>query len=72
MIREQRVLKRFPGRTEADLYRWVMDNRAAMGEPAAQTPEAMASAYVTALGNTGWSGSIVAALRGALQNIGGG
>ena len=72
VIREERVLKRFPGRTEADLYRWVMDNRAAMGESADQTPEAMASAYVTALGNTGWSGSIVAALRGALQNIGGG
>ena len=72
VIREQRVLKRFPGRTEADLYRWVMDNRAAMGESADQTPEAMASAYVTALGNAGWSSSIVAALRGALQTIGGG
>ena len=40
VIREQHALKRFPGRTEADLYRWVMDNRAAIGEPADQTPEA--------------------------------
>jgi hypothetical protein len=70
VIREQHAIKRFPGRTEADLYRWVMDNRAAMGEPADQTPEATASAYVTALGRTSWSDSIVAALRGTLQNIG--
>ncbi|NJO05407.1 MAG: DUF4032 domain-containing protein [Chloroflexaceae bacterium] len=27
VIREQRVLAAFPGRTEADLYRWVMDHR---------------------------------------------
>jgi hypothetical protein len=72
VIRDQHVLKRFSGRTEADLYRWVMDNRAAIGEGTDQTPEATASAYVTALGHTSWSGSIAAALRGALQNIGGG
>jgi hypothetical protein len=66
----QQALKRFPGRTEADLYRWVMDNRAAMGEQADQTAGATASADVTALGRTSWSESLVAALRGALQNIG--
>jgi hypothetical protein len=70
VIREQHAIKRFPGRTEADLYRWVMDNRAAMGEPADQTPEATASAYVTALGRTNWSDSIAAALRATVQNIG--
>ena len=70
VIREQRALKRFPGRTEADLYRWVMDNRAAIGEQADQTQQATTNAYVTALGRTNWSDSIVAALRGALQNIG--
>jgi hypothetical protein len=70
VIREQHALKRFPGRTEADLYRWVMDNRAAIGEHADQTPEAMASAYITALGRASWSESIAAALRGALQTIG--
>jgi hypothetical protein len=72
VIREQRVLKRFPGRTEADLYRWVMDNRAAIGESSDQAPKDAASAYVTALGNGSWSDSIVAALRGMLQNMGGG
>jgi len=72
VIRAQHAIKRFPGRTEADLYRWVMDNRAAIGEPADQTPEASASAYIKALGQTSWSGSIAAALREALQNIGGG
>jgi hypothetical protein len=70
VIRDQRAIKRFPGRTEADLYRWVMENRAAMGETADQTQEAATSAYVTALGRTSWSESIAAALRGALQNIG--
>jgi hypothetical protein len=72
VIREQRVLKRFPGRTEADLYRWAMDNRTAIGAASDQTPKATASAYVTALGNASWSDSIVGALRGVLQNIGGG
>ena len=72
VIRAQHAIKRFPGRTEADLYRWVMDNRAAIGEPADQTPEASASAYIKALGHASWSGSIAAALREALQNIGGG
>jgi hypothetical protein len=70
VIREQRVLKRFPGRTEADLYRWVMDNRAAIGESSDQAPKDAASAYVTTLGNASWSDSIVAALRGMLQNLG--
>jgi len=70
VLREQQAIKRFPGRTEADLYRWVMDNRAAIGEDADQTPAAMDSAYVTALGRTSWADSIAAALRATLQNIG--
>ncbi len=69
VVREQHALKRFPGRTEADLYRWVMDNRAALGEQADLTAEASTSAYVTALGHASWAGSIAAALRGALQKI---
>jgi hypothetical protein len=72
VIRDQQALKRFPGRTEADLYRWVMDNRAAIGEGADQLPAATASADVTALRPASWSGSITAALRGVLQTIGGG
>jgi hypothetical protein len=70
VIREQRALRRFPGRTEADLYRWVMDNRAAIGESADRASEATASAYVTALGHASWADSIAAALRGVLQTIG--
>jgi hypothetical protein len=72
VIRDQHALRRFPGRTEADLYRWVMDNRAAIGEQADQSSEATTSAYVTALAPTSWSSSIIAALRGVLQNVGGG
>jgi hypothetical protein len=50
----------------------VMDNRAAIGDQADQASEATASDYVTALTHTSWSSSIAAALRGVLQNIGGG
>jgi hypothetical protein len=70
VIREQNALKRFPGRTEADLYRWVMDNRDAIGQQAGEAPEDTTSAYVTALGRTSWSEALRAALRGAVQNIG--
>jgi len=70
VIREQQVLRRLPNRTEADLYRWAMENRAVMGDPTDQTPEATASAYVTSLGRTSWSESIAAALRGAVLSIG--
>jgi hypothetical protein len=72
VIRQQHALRRCPGRTEADLYRWAMDNRAAIGEQADQTPEATANAYVAALGQASWADSIAGALRRALQNIGGG
>ncbi|HJZ49419.1 MAG TPA: hypothetical protein VKE41_19715 [Roseiflexaceae bacterium] len=69
VIREQNVLKRFSGRTEADLYCWVMEHRDAIGEHADETAKD-ASAYVTALGNSSWPETILAALRGAVQNIG--
>jgi hypothetical protein len=70
VIREQQVLRRLPGRTEADLYRWAMENRTVIGDPSDQSPEAAASAYVTSLGRTSWSESIAAALRGAVLSIG--
>ena len=70
VIRAQNALKRFPGRTEADLYRWVMDHRDQIGAAADQQPEDATSAYVSALGQASWSESIMAALRGAVQNLG--
>ena len=47
------------------------DPGAAIDEQADRTPEATANAYVAALGPASWADSIAAALRGALQNIGG-
>jgi hypothetical protein len=70
VIREQNALKRFPGRTEADLYRWVMDNRDAIGEQSSELSGEATSAAVTALGRASWSESIVAGLRRTVQNIG--
>lgn len=53
VIREQDVLRHFPGRTEADLYRWIMDHRWYMRERNAGTdpgPQAATSDYVTLFG----------------------
>jgi hypothetical protein len=70
VIREQNALKRFPGRTEADLYRWVMDHRDAIGEQSSEPSGEATSAAVTALSRAGRSGSILAALRGVVRNVG--
>jgi hypothetical protein len=72
VIREQAVLKRFPGRTEADLYRWVMDHRHAMGEDlgTAPAPAGSTSAYVQAVGRARWADSVTSALRNVVQQVG--
>jgi hypothetical protein len=70
VIRQQNALKRFPGRTEADLYRWIMDNRDKLGADARQQPEDTTSTIISALGQASWSESILFALRGALQHLG--
>jgi hypothetical protein len=38
VIREQNVLEHFPGRTEADLYRWIMDHRWYLRESTGEDP----------------------------------
>jgi hypothetical protein len=72
VIREQRVLRRFPGRTEADLYLWIMDHRHAMGEDLGTAPEpaGSTSAYVEAVGRTRWADSVTAALWSVVQQVG--
>jgi len=69
VIREQNVLKHFPGRTEADLYRWIMEHRWYMRERngADPGPQSAADDYVALYGQKGLSGSVEGALRGALQ-----
>jgi hypothetical protein len=69
VIRQQSALKRFPGRTEADLYRWIMDNRDQIGA-AGEQPQDATRAFMSTLGQASWSEAILSALRGALQHLG--
>jgi hypothetical protein len=71
VIRERNVLEHFPGRTEADLYRWIMDHRWYMRERlgADPGPENATSEYVELFGRRGLD-VIRQSLRGALQRIG--
>ncbi len=68
VIREQDVLRHFPGRTEADLYRWIMDHRWYLREQRGEDPgpDAATSAYVEQFGQRG----LGERLRGALQRLG--
>lgn len=70
-IRAQDVLRYFPGRTEADLYRWIMEHRWYMRERmgADPGPESAASEYVDLYGRRGLIESVEETLRGALQKL---
>ena len=71
VIREQGVLKYFPGRTEADLYRWIMEHRWYMRERSGSDPgpEVAASEYVELFGRRGLADAVEEALRSALQRL---
>jgi hypothetical protein len=68
VIREHDMLKQFPGRTEADLYRWIMDHRWYMRERSGADPgpEAAATEYVALFGRKSLAGALEGALRAAL------
>jgi uncharacterized protein DUF4032 len=69
VIREQNVLKHFPGRTEADLYRWIMDHRWYMRERSGADPgpQSATNEYVELFGQNGSASPVEGALRNALQ-----
>ena len=71
VIREQNLLKHFPGRTEADLYRWIMEHRWYMLEHSGADPgpEAAAAEYVALFGRKRLAGAVEDALRGALRKL---
>jgi hypothetical protein len=72
VIRAQGALRRLPGRTEADLYRWIMDHRDALGEDLGTPAEPghAASTYAEAFGRAGWAEAVAALLRGAPRQRG--
>lgn len=71
LIRERDVLKSFPGRTEADLYRWIADHRWYMRERSGTDPgpEGATDEYMAMFGRRGLA-VIGEALRNALQRVG--
>ncbi len=60
VIREHDMLKQFPGRTEADLYRWIMDHRWYMRERSGADPgpEAAATEYAALFGRKSLAGAL--------------
>ena len=72
VIREQQVLRHFPGRTEADLYRWIIEHRWYMRERtgADPGPELATNDYVGLFRQKGLLDSVGAALGSALERLG--
>lgn len=72
VIREQNALRSFPGRTEADLYRWMIDHRWYTRERTGTepSPEQAATSYVAQFGRKSLPDAVGQALRAALQRIG--
>jgi len=67
VIRREDVLRSFPRRSEADLYRWIIEHRWFMRERtgADLSPAAAASDYVEQFGQKGLADSVGGALRSA-------
>jgi hypothetical protein len=72
VIREQGVLKHFPQRTEADLYRWIIEHRWYMRERtgADPGPAAAANDYVDLFGQRSLLDSVGQTLKSGLQRLG--
>lgn len=71
VIREQRALEDFPGRTEADLYRWIMDHRWYMRERTGVDPGPATATtdYVEHFGHKNLPELIEHALRDMLGRV---
>ena len=71
VIRERNMLRQFPGRTEADLYLWIMGHRWQMLElsGADPGPEAAAAEYVALFGRKSLAGAVESALQAALRKL---
>ncbi len=70
-IRTQGVLRRFPGRTEADLYRWIMDHRWFVRERNGVDPgpEQATRDYTMRFGRKRRGGALAARLWKALRRL---
>lgn len=72
VIREQNALRLFPNRTEADLYRWIIDHRWYTRERTGSDPgpAGATSSYVQQFSPRNLRSTVGGALRGALLRLG--
>jgi hypothetical protein len=70
-IREQKMLRRFSNRTEADLYRWMIEQRQnlAAGAPASPGSQGEPGVSAASLGRKRWGDAVLALVRMALQRL---
>lgn len=71
VIRAQRILTHFPGRTEADLYRWIMEHRWYMLEKAGGQdpgPSAAATDFAQTYANQRWYHSLAQRISSLLTH----
>jgi len=70
-IRDQHLLRRFSGRTEADLYRWLVEQQQLRAAGSPVSPESLCDpSVVKALGGRkAWADVVMGALRGATQQL---
>jgi hypothetical protein len=71
VIREQHMLKRFSNRTEADLYRWMVEQQQLLTAGAPMSPGSRSEPRVSkaAMGRKQWADAVVGMVRGALQRL---
>jgi len=70
-IREQKLLRRFSNRTEADLYRWMIEQRQALAADAPAPPPSprepnIATAWA---GRKRWADTVLGTVRMAMQRL---
>jgi hypothetical protein len=70
-IREQKMLKRFSNRTEADLYRWMMEQRQnlAVGTPASPGSRSEPSISTAPVGRKRWAEAALGMVRMAMRRL---
>ncbi len=70
-IREQKLLKRFSNRTEADLYRWMVERQQKLTASAPELPESHSEPSVSAesLGRKQWVDALVKMVRMTMQRL---
>ncbi len=71
MIREQKLLKRFSHRTEADLYRWMVEQQQTLTAAAPLSPGSLGDPSIskTTLDRKRWADAVVRVLRRAMQRL---